>query len=179
MKPKAKSIIVLAMHGRTPSDFPQAEKAEYFRLQSQLTSSSAPNLELKRRRDALEQKIRVWRRTAENDPYHHASHELGKTLQASSGSEVIVSFNEFCAPSIPEAIDLAAEKNPEKILIVTPMMTKGSGHSDVEIPLIVKQAQAKHPACSILYVWPFDDSEIAAFLNRQINLFLKKQPISV
>jgi sirohydrochlorin cobaltochelatase len=81
------TLIVLAMHGAPPNDFPGGELAEYFRLHSAVESAqhSGPHQgnvnngngngkaglsseDLIRYR-GLEARIRSWPRTATNDPF--------------------------------------------------------------------------------------------------------------
>jgi sirohydrochlorin ferrochelatase len=49
------------------------------------------------------------------------------------------------------------------------MVTPGGGHSEEDIPALVKQAQARHPEVPIVYAWPFDASKTAQFLAEQID----------
>jgi hypothetical protein len=48
----------------------------------------------------LDARIRTWPRTAENDPFHAASQDLAAQLSQETGCEVIVGYNEFCAPDL-------------------------------------------------------------------------------
>ena len=171
-------IIVLAMHGQSPSDFPKAEKMEFFRLHSELNHlTGEKRVESKKKYDAIEIKMREWPRTKENDLYYFASYELAEALAQASGNKVIVGFNEFCAPDSNQAIDLAAKLSPARICVITPMMTRGGGHSEHEIPSVVEKAQKRHPQFPIMYVWPFDSLEIGKFLAREIKRFLAKSTV--
>ena len=89
-------------------------------------------------------------------------------LSEATGCEVIVGFNEFCAPSVDDALSHAIARRAEKVIVVTPMMTRGGEHAEVEIPTAVKTAQAQHPEIPIIYAWPFGVSEVASFLAAQI-----------
>lgn len=166
------------MHGQSPSDFPKAEKMEFFRLHSQLSHLAGAEREAaQKRHDEIERQMRKWPRTRENDLYYFASYELAEALSQAAGNKVIVGFNEFCAPDIYDAIDEAAKLSPEQICVITPMMTRGGGHSEHEIPEIVREAQKKHPQFPIMYIWPFESAEIGKFLASQIELFLAKSAI--
>jgi sirohydrochlorin cobaltochelatase len=59
-------------------------------------------------------------------------------------------------------------RGAEKVIVVTPMMTRGGQHAEVDIPAAVRNAQAQHPEIPITYAWPFRISEIAGFLATQI-----------
>ena len=84
---------------------------------------------------------------------------------------MILGYNEFCAPDVPEALGQAAEAGAEKIVVVTPMMTRGGEHAETEIPALVRQFQADHPGIETVYAWPYDKTEIALFLKRHIERF--------
>ncbi|MFW9915810.1 MAG: sirohydrochlorin chelatase [Candidatus Thorarchaeota archaeon] len=178
MSPKeddnAKCIIVLAMHGSPPTDFPKREIAEFFELH--LKMEHAPRLlgeEQTKRHDELDERMRTWPRTQQNDPFFVSSQELATHLAEATGFRTIVGFNEFCNPSLDSALEEAALQKPEKIVVVTPMMTRGGQHSEVDIPAGVRRAQDRHPELSIVYVWPYELSEVAQFLASRIKLFLE------
>ncbi|MFP4642437.1 MAG: hypothetical protein ACLFPU_09730, partial [Dehalococcoidia bacterium] len=100
-----KTVIVLAMHGAPPRDFPGQELAEFFRLHSLVEQKGTDTPESNQGRYALlEAKMRNWPRNEHNDPFYTASQELAARLGKVSGYEVIVGYNEFCAPSIDEAL---------------------------------------------------------------------------
>lgn len=164
-----KTIIVLVMHGMPPNNFPEHDMAELFGLQERLKrATGTERLALERRRLELDAKMRKWPRTAQNDPFYAGSKELAANLSRVTGFEVIVGFNEFCAPSLDDALNQAIAQKAEKVIVVTPMMTRGGEHSEVDIPAAVQTVQAKNPEIPILYVWPFKVSEVANFLAAQI-----------
>lgn len=165
--------IVLAMHGVPPSDFPRQELGEFFELHGRREASPkslTPALE--RRYTELEDKMRRWPRTPQNDPYHAASHELARELLRETGVEVIVGFNEFCAPDIDEALGQAAEQGADKIIVLTTMMTRGGEHAEMEIAQAVSRGRQKFPGAEIIYAWPFDTAGIARFLAAHIKSHL-------
>lgn len=167
-----KTVIVLAMHGVPPKDFPRNETGELFRLNAQLEHMGEAESVARRRRYAeLDAKVRAWPRTAENDPYYTWSKELGAKLSKVTGDKVIVGFNEFCGPSLDEALDQAIALNADKIVVITPMMTRGGEHSEIDIPAAIKRAQEKYPEKPIIYAWPFDVTEVAGFLAEHIAHF--------
>lgn len=165
-------IIVLAMHGAPPTDFPAQDAAELFMLHGRLGHARGPEQKaLQKRHDQLDVGMRAWPRRADNDPFYAGSQELADQLRQATGQDVIVGFNEFCAPDLDTALDQAAGLAPQKIIVVTPMMTRGGDHSEKDIPESVEQARQRHPGCEIVYAWPFDAGEIASFLAGQIERF--------
>ena len=65
------TIIVLAMHGAPPSDFPRQEAGELFGLRGRLERAAPPDRPaLEARLRELDAKMRAWPRSAANDPYH-------------------------------------------------------------------------------------------------------------
>lgn len=87
-----KTVVVLAMHGAPPNDFPKHELAEFFSLYSvprhiPETHSATP----KHRYAELEASIRAWPRTEQNDPFYYASQDLAMTCwpRRSGGQHVI------------------------------------------------------------------------------------------
>ena len=163
-----KTVIVLAMHGAPPNQVSQREVVELVGLHQALEHVPAfVRAALERRYRHLDAKIRAWPRTVHNDPFWAGSQELAEQLRSATGSEVIVGFNEFCAPTLDAALDQAAQQ-AEQVIVVTPMMTRGGEHSEIEIPNSVKRAQERHPAVTFKYAWPLDSSEVASFLAAQI-----------
>lgn len=163
-----KTVIVLAMHGAPPNEVPRRKVIELVGLHQALEHAPAfVRSMLAGRYRRLDAEIRVWPRTRQNDPFWAGSQELAEHLHAATGSEVIVGFNEFCAPTLDAALDQAA-KQADKVVVVTPMMTRGGEHSEVEIPDSVKRAQERHPTVAFQYAWPLDVTAIAQFLAEQI-----------
>jgi len=164
-----KAIIVLVMHGAPPNNFPPLEMTELFGLQARLKrATGAERVALERRHLELDTKMRTWPRTAQNDPFYSGSQELAAHLSRVTGCEVIVGFNEFCSPDLDDALNQAIARGAEKVIVITPMMTRGGEHSEVDIPAAVQTAQVRHPEIPIQYVWPFKVSEVANFLAKQI-----------
>lgn len=166
------TIIVLAMHGAPARDLPPADLAELMSLHGRLASPRAAGGEeraaLEARYAALDARVRAWPRTAANDPFWAASLELGEHLARAAGCPVIAGFNEFCAPSLDEALDQAVARGAGRVKVVTPMMTRGGEHAELDIPAALEAARARHPGVSFVYTWPFPVSEVARFLAEQM-----------
>ena len=164
-----KVVIVLAMHGVPPSDFPRPAMAELFGLHARLDHTAGPErAALEHCHAELDARVRAWPRTAENDPFYAGSQDLATHLRRATRHEVIVGFNEFCAPDLNGALNQAIARGADTVVVITPMMTPGGEHSEVDIPGAIRRAQEQHPAIPILYAWPFEASEVAQFLAAQI-----------
>ena len=165
-----KTVIFLAMHGMPPSDFPQKETLDYFMLHSRMENMPGPPPQVMQQQyEELDNKMRNWPRTQENDSYFYASNELAEEISSQTGYKVIVGFNEFCSPSLDDAFDTASKEGTEKIIVITPMMTRGGEHSEKDIPEAIERARKKFPNAQFSYVWPFNISKVAAFLAEQIQ----------
>ena len=166
-----KVVVVLAMHGSPPRDFPKEEMQEYFQLHSQVEGGTA-DPEAVERFHSLERKMRRWPRNAQNDPFWAGSQALAQALAQILQMPVLVGFNEFCAPSVEEALQEAIRSGAQQILVVTPMMTRGGVHAEKDIPRIVEQMRARYPDVELIYAWPFDTQSVAAFLASHLHRFL-------
>jgi len=166
------TVVVLAMHGMPPKDFPRQEASEFFGLHARLKSAGgADRTALESRYAVLDARMRSWPRTKENDPYHANSLELARQLSVQTGCPVLVGFNEFCAPSLDEALEEAVCAG-DRVIALTPMMTRGGDHSERDIPEAIGRAKARHPTARIDYLWPFRVEEIARFLALQLEPLL-------
>ncbi len=168
-----KAVVVLAMHGAPPGDFPRPEFAEFMSLHGRVGHGHGTlNESLKLRYAELEKKMRAWPRNAQNDPFFAGSEGLAERLSLETGLEVILGFNEFCGPSLDEALDRAAAADAEAIVVVTPMMTRGGEHSEADIPAAIERAKARHPGKKIVYAWPFSAGDVACFLSSHLKKYL-------
>ncbi|OGR85697.1 MAG: hypothetical protein A2901_05735 [Elusimicrobia bacterium RIFCSPLOWO2_01_FULL_54_10] len=155
-------VILLAMHGMPASDFPKDQLAEWGRLHSSRAFTDKRYLE-------LDGRLRNWPRTPENDPYHAASYRLARLMESQTGKKVVVGFNEFDRPSMEDAFADAARLGASRVVVITPMMTRGGSHSESDIPQAIEKARKSHPGLSIDYVWPLDESRIAEFLSGELR----------
>ncbi len=164
---------VLIMHGAPPQGFPREEMLELFSLHARMDSIIGPErTKLEKRYHELEEKMCRWPRTRENDPFFAASCDIAEALQKALNCKVFIGFNEFCAPKITEAIDRAASQKPDKIIVVTPMMTPGGEHSEKDIPAAISQARGRYPKIPMVYAWPYAPEEIAGFLSEHVRRFV-------
>ncbi|HZW03357.1 MAG TPA: CbiX/SirB N-terminal domain-containing protein [Anaerolineaceae bacterium] len=164
-----KTTIVLAMHGAPPKDFPPREVMEFMNLHARFEHGGPPDPAAVARHAELDEKIRRWPRTAENDPFFAASEAMAQALAGETGLAVRVGFNEFCAPTLTEALEAAAASGAGRVAVITPMLTRGGEHAEVEIPAVIAECQARHPAVTFDYCWPFDLADIARFLAARVQ----------
>ena len=169
----AGQVIVLAMHGAPPLDYPRGELAEFFSLHGRMEHAPAEQRAgLEARYAELDRKIRAWPRTAQNDPFFAGASNLAEALSKETGCPVILGFNEFCAPALDDALDQAANFGAARVVVITPMVTRGGEHSEKEIPAAVKAAAERHPQTEFHYAWPLDLKAVAQFLAGQVKKYL-------
>jgi sirohydrochlorin cobaltochelatase len=120
----------------------------------------------------LDAKMRSWPRNENNDPFFAGAQNMALHLRQSTEHDVIVGYNEFCAPSLDEAINEAVIKGAKRIIIITPMMTRGGEHSEKDIPDTISRSQKRHSDIEFVYAWPFDHPDVAAFLGSQIKKYV-------
>lgn len=112
---------------------------------------------------ALDHEVRRWPRTKENDPYAAGIEALAAKLRPRVG-RLVVAYNEFCAPSIPEAVEALVADGVEHVTLITTMVTPGGVHAEVEIPEEVEELRARFPHVRIAFAWPFDLDAVADLL---------------
>lgn len=166
-----RTFIILAAHGSPPNDFPNKELGEFFMLHARNEVKGGLTKEEKERFSALENKMRDWKRTPQNDPFYTACLEIAANLEKELLQPVFVGFNEFCAPSISRILNDVIEQGAEKILVISPMMTRGGEHAEKDIPQIIESFEKKHPQVKLRYAYPFLSKDIARFLAGQARKF--------
>ncbi|MFW9967771.1 MAG: sirohydrochlorin chelatase [Candidatus Thorarchaeota archaeon] len=164
--------IVLAMHGMPANDFPDDEVVELVRLHRIVEIAvDHVNADMKKRYRELDSKVRNWKRTPDNDPFWASSRRLADELRNATGLEVHVGFNEFCSPTLENAIDSAASAGAKRVIVVTPMMTPGGEHSEEDIPEAISSAKRRFEGVEFIYAWPFPIEDVVVFLTDQISKF--------
>ena len=159
--------IVLVGHGGIPKDCPQDLVTRLKRLEAQRRAAKQPpspeELELDR-------KIRRWQRTTATDPYQSGLEAVADALRPHlNGALFAVAYNEFCAPTLEEAVEDLVGKGATHITVVTTMFTPGGSHSEVEIPEILELLRPRYPGVKLHYAWPFDLRLIAKTLAAQLQ----------
>ena len=124
----------------------------------------------------LDATIRNWPRRTDNDPYKIGLEQLAATLRPLLTTDLfLIAYNEFCRPSIPDAIDHAVQQGAQRILAVPSMLTPGGIHSEIDIPRALAEARTRHPGVTIDYVWPFDLRQVATLLAVHITQAVSTQ----
>jgi sirohydrochlorin cobaltochelatase len=162
-----KEAVVLIGHGGSASDTPRALVSELKRLEGERQARKEPTMSP--REAELDKQVREWPRTPETDPYKYGVEAIAKALAPKlSGRRLVVAYNEFCAPSVEDAIEGLVGEGCERIILVSTMFTRGGIHAEFEIPAIVAETRQKHPRVTVEYAWPYEAGFIADFLAAQL-----------
>ncbi|UQA58908.1 sirohydrochlorin chelatase [Polyangium aurulentum] len=160
-------VVILVGHGAAARDCPRELVSRLKALEGRRMATGGPPSE---EEIELDRKVRRWPRTPENDPYREGLMKLAEKLAALvAPAELLVAYNEFCAPTIEEAIEAAREKGAREIVVVPSMLTPGGIHSEVEIPEILGHVRERYPELDVRYAWPFDLGGVAALLAARVS----------
>ncbi len=159
--------VVLVGHGGVPIDCPENLVSKLKRLESVRRKN---NLPISDEEMEIDRTIRNWPRTSQTDPYKAGLECVAESLQSTlGGCDLEVAYNEFCAPTIKEAVEKLISKNHTEIMIISTMFTPGGSHAELEIPEEVEELNNLHPEVKIDYAWPFDLRHVAEFLSGHIS----------
>jgi len=159
--------VILVGHGAVAKDCPRewVVKLKALEARRHQTGGAVALEEIE-----LDRRIRSWTRTPENDPYKTGLESLAAHLRRGlNGTSLTVAYNEFCSPSLIEAVDAMIERGVGEITVVPTMMTPGGVHSEVEIPVLLDELRLRNPEARIRYAWPFDLSRVARLLVEHIG----------
>lgn len=161
-----KRAVILVGHGAPARGFPREIVARWKALEARRQAAGGPPSE---EEIALDRQIREYPRTRDNDPYREGLSALGAALAPLlDGAELILAYNEFCAPSVGEAVERAVRGGAGRIDVLPSMLTPGGVHAEVEIPESLAEARARYPQIEIRYVWPIDLGAVASLLAGQL-----------
>lgn len=161
--------VILVGHGGIPKDCPQELVTRLKRLEAQRRAAKIPPTP---EEIELDRKIRRWPRTAATDPYQPGLEAVAAQLRAQmDGILFAVAYNEFCSPTLEEAVESLIKQGATHITVTTTMFTPGGSHSEIEIPEILEHLQKQHPGVVLCYAWPFDLSMVAKMLQEQVSRF--------
>jgi len=161
--------VILVGHGGIPKDYPPELVTKLKRLEAQRRASGSP---MSQEELALDTKIRTWPRTAKTDPYQAGLESLAtQVTPLLNGAQFALAFNEFCGPTLSEAVEDLIRKGANKITVVSTMFTPGGSHSEFEIPEELQELRARYPGVTLNYAWPFDLSQVARMLLDHIQKF--------
>jgi len=165
--------VVLVGHGVPANDCPAELIGELMGLQwgaGGHHGGAAGSGRIAERIAQLDAKIRDWPRHAGNDPYKEGLERVAAALKPMLPSHLLViGYNEFCRPSVPQALEQVIAQGAARVLVISAMVTPGGLHSELDIPHSIDAVRKKHPAVSIEYLWPFDIKEVASLFAGQIQ----------
>ncbi|MBK9306782.1 MAG: CbiX/SirB N-terminal domain-containing protein [Nitrospira sp.] len=161
--------VVLVGHGGIPKDCPQDLVTRLKRLEAQRRAAKQPPSPEEME---LDTKIRRWPRTAETDPYEAGLQAVAERLRSQLDGVLFgIAYNEFCAPTLEEAVEALIAQGATHITVTTTMFTPGGSHSEIEIPEILEHLRPQHPEVELCYAWPFDLQLVASTLAEQVRRF--------
>lgn len=161
MSAAAPTVILLVGHGAVPTDVPEETTREWRALRSARRAQG--DREPSARERQLDELIRRWPRSADNDPYHAGVERVAASMgRELGGMRVELAFHELCFPGVVEAIDSIVSSGCTRVVAITTMVTPGGGHAERDIPAAIERAKARHPDVAIQYVGPLQLHEYVA-----------------
>lgn len=158
-----KIALIIVGHGGFPNDFPKMK--EYM----QLAEKGGEKFE------KIENEMIHWPRNENNDSYWAGIMKIAKEIEGKKTFSLVkVAFNEYCTPTVTEALTEVVKENPDEIIVTSIMMTSGGAHSEHDIPGSIKSFKEKNPNVKITYAWPYEPSEISEFLISHSQKFISK-----
>ena len=166
---KAQRGVLLVGHGGIPKDYPRELVTKLKTLEARRraggTEPTTEEVELDRR-------IRQWPRTPETDPYRAGFEALATHLKGLlERVHFAIAYNEFCAPTVEQALEEMIQAGITTITVVPSMLTPGGSHSEIEIPESLGRLRVRFPHTEIRYAWPFDLPAVASMLATQLQRF--------
>ena len=164
-----KKGIILVGHGGIPKGYPADEVSKLKRLEAQRRASGKP---MSAEELALDTKIRTWPRTPETDPYQAGLEALGAQMKPMvNGALFSLAYNEFCGPTLQQAVADLVKQGAQSITIVSTMFTPGGSHSEYEIPEELEELRKEYPSVTLQYAWPYNLNQVSKMLVDHISQF--------
>ena len=162
--------VVLIGHGAPATDCPPRLIGELMGLEWGDSAAGHSDGSLTGRAAQLDAQIRNWPRRPDNDPYQAGLERLAQALRPLlPTSRFAIGYNEFCRPSIAEAIEQVIAQGATRILVLPTMLTPGGVHSEVDIPRALEAVRRAHPDRTIEYLWPYDLQQVAGLLASHVE----------
>lgn len=162
--------VVLAGHGVPATDCPPEWIGELMGLEWSGHAGAGGGPHVRERIRELDAKIRGWPRTPGNDPYKQGLERLAGVLRPHLPTKLFaIGYNEFCGPSVADAVRQVIGLGAERVLVIPSMLTPGGVHSERDIPRTLEGLRRENPGVAIDYVWPFELKEVARLLERHIR----------
>jgi len=166
---RARRAFVLVGHGGVPRDYPRERLMQLRGLEARRRATGAPPSP---EEVALETELRQWPRTPDNDPYKAGLESLAAQLRPRlEPARLVLAYNEFCAPTVAEAVRELAAEGVTDIVAVPSMLTPGGVHAERDIPEIINALRAEFPHLSLRYAWPVAGDHLASFLVDHLRQF--------
>jgi sirohydrochlorin cobaltochelatase len=160
---------VLVGHGGVPRDYPRDRLLRLRALEAQRRASGAPP---STEETALDDELRRWPRTSATDPYQAGLERIAMYLRPHlAPAHLVVAYNEFCAPTLADAVRALAADRVTDIVAVPSMLTPGGTHTELEIPESIGALRVEFPHLDIRYAWPFAGERLAAFFVEHLRQF--------
>lgn len=161
--------ILLVGHGGIPKGYPADLITKLKRLEAQRRATGSP---MSPEELELDTKVRTWPRTPETDPYKAGLETLGAVMKPMlNGSLFGLAYNEFCGPTLAEAVESLIRQGAQTITVVSTMFTPGGSHSESEIPEELEELRKKHPKVALIYAWPYNLEKVSKMLLEHIQQF--------
>ena len=174
--PTERLAVVLIGHGSPATDCPPQLVGELMSLEWH-GHGDGRGAAHEARAAELDARIRNWPRTARNDPYKAGLEQLAAAIQLLLPAELLaIGYNEFCRPTIAEAIGGVIAQGAARVLVIPSMLTPGGVHSEVDIPRTLEEVRRVYPEVPIEYLWPFDLQHVAALLAAHVRQAMKACP---
>jgi len=174
--PRTPLAVVLIGHGAPATDCPAELVGELMSLEWRKAGADPVGGCADGRAAELDAAIRNWPRHAGNDPYRTGLERLAEALQPLLPTDLLaIGYNEFCRPSIAEAVEEVIRRGARRVLVIPSMLTPGGLHAEHEIPRALEAVRRAHPRITIEYLWPFDLRRVAALLASHVAQALERQ----
>jgi sirohydrochlorin cobaltochelatase len=165
----ARRAVVLVGRGGVPCDYPRERLMQLRGLEARRRATGAPPSP---EEVALETELRHWPGNRASDPYQAGLKSVAAHLRPRlEPTRLALAYNEFCAPTVAEALRALAAEGITHIVAVPSMLTPGGVHAEIEIPEIIVELQAELPHLSVRYAWPFAGEHLAAFFVEHLRHF--------
>lgn len=165
--------VVLVGHGGVPRDYPRERLGQLRGLEAKRRGTKAqPSPE----EVALETELRHWPRTPATDPYQAGLKSLAAHLRPIlEPDRLVLAYNEFCAPTVVEAVRALATQGVTDIVAVPSMFTPGGVHAEIDIPDTLLALRTEFPHLNLRYAWPFGGEHLASFFVEHLRRFESRE----
>jgi sirohydrochlorin cobaltochelatase len=166
---QSRRALVLVGHGGVPRDYPPDRLLRLRALGARRRATGAPPSD---EEVTLEAELRHWPRTPATDPYQVGLQSLAENLQLRLGSvRLELAYNEFCTPTLAEAVRALVAEGATDIVAVPSMITPGGVHTELDIPESIGALRVEFPHLDIRYAWPFAAERLAALFVEHLRQF--------